>query len=196
MILGFIAWIGIVAVSLFLIKEPEDLCLLPDGVKSDSRQKEHRDNEKNRKPDEISLDRAYRMNQFWLLGFTWLLLSLSLHMIFVHAIPYAVGTGISAMEAAYILSIMGIANIPGRLLIGKISDIFGRKTLGITCALIQFGSLLWLMGSDQLWMLYSFAVIYGFLWGGVGAIVTAFIGDIFGTRRLGIIMGLMSGNWP
>jgi OFA family oxalate/formate antiporter-like MFS transporter len=194
-ILGFIAGIGIVAVSLFLVKEPEELGLLPDGVRSDSRQKEHHDAEKNRKHDEISLGQAYRMNQFWLLGVTWLFLSLSLHMIFVHVISYAVGAGVSAMKAAYILSLMGMANIPGRLLIGKISDLFGRKTLGIICALIQFGSLLWLMWSDQLWMLYSFAIIYGFLWGGVGVVITAFIGDIFGTRRLGIIMGLMSGGW-
>ncbi len=194
-ILGCIAWIGIVAVSLFLVKEPEDLGLLPDGEKFDLQQREHPDKAETRNSDEMTLGLAYRMNQFWFLGFTWLCLSLSLHMIFVHVIPYTVGTGISAMEAAYILSIMGMANIPGRLLIGKTSDLFGRKTLGITCALIQFGSLLWLMGSDQLWMLYSFAIIYGFLWGGVGAIVTAFIGDIFGTRRLGIIMGVMSGGW-
>ncbi|MBN1627091.1 MAG: MFS transporter [Deltaproteobacteria bacterium] len=194
-VLGGIAWIGIVAASLFLVKEPGDLALFPDGVKAGSRQEEYQKKDVNNQTHGISLGRALRMNQFWFLGFIWLSLSLSLHMIFVHVIPYAVGTGISPMEASYILSLMGISNIPGRLLIGKISDIFGRKSLGIICALIQFGSLLWLMGSSQLWMLYIFAIVYGFLWGGVGAIITAVIGDIFGTGRLGIIMGMISGGW-
>ncbi len=194
-ILGIIAWAGIVAVSLLLVKEPEDLGLFPDGAKSVALRPDRPKNHGNDLALDITLGRAFGMSQFWLLGSTWLFLSLSLHMIFVHAIPYAVGTGVSPMDAAYILSLMGISNIPGRLLIGKFSDTFGRKTLGITCALIQFGSLVWLMWSVQLWMLYAFAVVYGFLWGGAGVIITAFIGDIFGTRWLGLIMGMMSGWW-
>ncbi len=194
-VLGLISLVGIVAISLFLVRDPADMGLLPDGVIAVPRQETPlRKNRENQSPD-ISLGQACRMSQFWLLGFIWLFLSLSLHMIFVHIVPYAVGMGISPMNAAYIISLMGIANIPGRLVIGRISDIFGRKALGITCAFIQFGSLLWLMGSFNLWMLYAFAAIYGFLWGGVGAIITAFIGDIFGTRNLGIIMGMMSGGW-
>ena len=193
--LGIIAWVGMVALSLFLIKEPRDLGLFPDGVKSGSWQEDHERKAGINPINDISLGRAWKMKPFWLLGLSWLFLSLSLHMIFVHVIPYAVGTGNSPMKASYILSLMGISNIPGRLIIGRISDIFGRKSLGILCTLIQFGSLIWLMGSSQLWMLYIFAVVYGFLWGGAGAIVTAFIGDIFGTGRLGVIMGMMSGGW-
>ena len=194
-VLGIVSWAAMVAVSFFLVKGPEDLGLLPDGAKSEASQREHQKDPWNNQTEDISLGRACRMKPFWLLGLTWLFLSLSLHMIFVHIIPYAVGTGLSSMEAAYILSLMGFSNIPGRLLIGRFSDMFGRKTLGITCALVQFGSMLWLMGSGSLWMIYTFAVVYGFLWGGAGVIITAFIGDIFGTRMLGVIMGMMSAGW-
>jgi MFS family permease len=44
-------------------------------------------------------------------------------------------------------------------------------------------------------MLYIFAIAYGFLWGGSGAVITALIGDVFGTRRIGAIMGIMSAGW-
>ncbi|MCF8095946.1 MAG: MFS transporter [Desulfobacteraceae bacterium] len=195
MILGIIAGAGIIILSLFLVKEPSDLGLFPDGVKPDLRKNKHLKNNPNPPAAGISLGMAWKMKQFWFLGIVWLLLSLSLHMIFVHSIPYATGMGVSPIEASYILSLLGISNIPGRLVIGKISDIFGRGNLGIFCLLIQFASLLWLLASSQLWMLYTFAVIYGFLWGGAGVIITSLIGDIFGTSQLGVIMGILSGGW-
>ncbi len=194
-VLGFISWIGIVVVSLLLKKDPRDMGALPDGDKSDPQLRDSPKNEGKVQAVGLSLGQASRMNQFWLLGFTWLFLSLSLHMILVHVVPYAVDTGISPMDAAFIISLMGLANIPGRLGVGKISDILGRKALGVTCALIQFGALLWLMWVNQLWMLYAFAIAYGFLWGGSGTIITTLIGDIFGTGSLGVIMGMITAGW-
>ncbi len=84
--------------------------------------------------------------------------------------------GISPMDASVILSLMGAANIPGRVVVGKVSDTIGRKTLGIACILVLSGSLLWLMWAHELWMLYTFAIAFGFLWGGTGTITTSLIG--------------------
>ena len=44
-------------------------------------------------------------------------------------------------------------------------------------------------------MLYIFAIAYGFLWGGSGTIITSLIGDVFGMRSLGAIMGVMTAGW-
>ena len=193
--LGCISWIGMVAVSLLLTKDPRDIGLLPDGAGADPRKGDIPKKEGNFQAVDIPLGQASRMNSFWFLGFSWVFLSLSLHMIFVHIVPYAVDTGISPMDAAYILSLMGLATMPGRIVVGRLSDMMGRKALGVACVLIQFGGLLWLMWSRQLWMINAFAIAYGFLWGGSGTIITAIIGDIFGTRSLGPIMGIMSGAW-
>ncbi|MCK5267328.1 MAG: MFS transporter, partial [Spirochaetes bacterium] len=194
-VLGVISWIGIVAVSLPLRKDPQDIGLLPDGVKVEPPQTDTHKKEGNVQPTAFSLGQAFRMNQFWLLGFSWVFFSLSLHMIFVHIVAYAVDMGTSQMDAAFILSMIGLANIPGRLLVGKLSDNMGRKALGVVCNFIQFVALLWLMWADQLWMLYTFALVFGFMWGGSGTVITALIGDIFGTRSLGPIMGMMSAGW-
>jgi MFS family permease len=194
-VLGVISLIGIVAVSFPLRKNPQDIGLLPDGDKAQPPQNDIQKKEGDVQPADFSLGQAIRMNQFWLLGFSWVFFSLSLHMIFVHIVAYAVDIGISPMDAAFILSLIGLASIPGRLLVGKLSDVMGRKALGVTCNLIQFGALLWLMWVDQLWMLYAFALFFGFMWGGSGIVITALIGDIFGTRSLGAIMGVMSAGW-
>lgn len=194
-VLGLVAFIVMITAALFFRKDPRDMGLLPDGAKSDTLPYIPRNQGDEIRSTDLSLAKASKMIQFWLLGFTWLFMSLSLHLIFVHVVPYAVDKGHSPMDAAFILSLIGLANIPGRLVIGGLSDNMGRKTLGIVCAFIQFGTLLWLIGATPLWMFYAFGVAYGFLWGGALTIITALIGDLFGTRSLGVIMGAMSGGW-
>ena len=41
----------------------------------------------------------------------------------------------------------------------------------------------------------GFAVVFGFLWGGSGTIITSLVGDTFGTRNLGAIMGFITAGW-
>jgi MFS family permease len=190
-VLGFITWIGIGAMSLLLRQDPRELGLLPDGDQSKPLQGNVTEKAGEVPRVDFSLGQAYRLSQFWLLGFSWLLLSLSFHLIFVHIVPYAVDKGISPMDASFILSLIGVANVLGRLVLGKLSDTVGRKPLAIIGALIQAGALLWLMWANRLWMLYVFAIPFGFTFGGSSAMITALIGDIFGTRSLGAIMGIL-----
>ena len=194
-VLGLVSWVVMASMSLLLRKDPVDMGLSPDGVKSGLRQTDTQTKQGRAGQADYTVVQASKMSQFWLLGLTWVFISLSLHLIFVHAVPYAVDMGIPPMDAAVTLSLIGAANIPGRLVIGKISDTLDRKALGVACALVQTGTLLWLMWANGLWMLYTFAIVYGFLWGGSGAVITALISDVFGTRSLGAIMGMMAAGW-
>ena len=125
-VLGVISWIGIVAVSLPLKKDPQDIGLLPDGVKVEPPQRDVQNTKEDVQPAAFTLGQALKINQFWLLEFAWVFFSLSLHMVLVHIVAYAVDMGISRMDAAVILSLIGLANIPGRMVVGKLSDIMGR----------------------------------------------------------------------
>ena len=44
-------------------------------------------------------------------------------------------------------------------------------------------------------MLYVFGVVFGFCYGGISPAVTALIGDIFGLRNIGIIMGAINAGF-
>ena len=44
-------------------------------------------------------------------------------------------------------------------------------------------------------MFYVFAVIYGFGYGGLDTPVAALLGDVFGLRNLGMIMGTLVIGW-
>jgi OFA family oxalate/formate antiporter-like MFS transporter len=194
-VMGFISWISMVALSTLLRKDPQDIGCLPDAGESGLLKGVSSRKEDDPGPTDLTLIQACGMHQFWLLGFAWLFISLSLHMIFIHIVPYAVGMGISPMDAAFILSLAGLANTIGRLVLGRLSDVMGRKALGIICLLVQFGVVLALIWVSRLWMLYLFSIAFGFLWGGSGTIVTVLIVDIFGTRSLGAIMGMLSAGW-
>ncbi len=194
-VMGLIAWLVISSMCLILKKDPGDMGLLPDGVKSEAAQPGPQKKESKAQLTGPSLLQASRTSNFWFLGLIWLLLSLDVHLVFVHVVSYAVDMGNSLMDAAIILTLIGGTTIPGRLLVGRVSDTIGRKAPAIACAILQVGALLWLMWAQELWMLYVFAIAFGFLWGGLGVLTTALIGDVFGMRSIGAIMGMMSAGW-
>ncbi len=129
------------------------------------------------------------------MGFVWLLFSMCLYMILTHIVPHGTDIGIPTMKAATILSVIGAMSIPGRLLVGKISDNSDRKAISIICALFLTGAMIWLIYSKALWMFYLFALVFGFFYGGLTTSVTALIGDIFGQRSIGIILGALEVGW-
>jgi MFS family permease len=194
-VVGCISWIIMVSASVWLKKDPRDMNLFPDGAQADSKNNTGAKETVQKPTLHFTTAQVFRMSQFWLLVLSWLFLSQSLHMIYIHVVPYAVDSGIAPLDAAFILSVLGIANIPGRLVLGRLSDTIGRKALGVTCGLLHSATLLWLMKSNQLWMMYAFAVIFGLLWGGSGTIITSLVGDTFGTSNLGPIMGIITAGW-
>jgi MFS family permease len=90
---------------------------------------------------------------------------------------------------------MGAVTIPSRILIGMASDKVGKKRIGIVCALLHTVAMLWLIGATDVWMFYLFAVIYGIGYGGIDPPIVALIGDVFGLRRVGVIMGSLIVGW-
>lgn len=78
---------------------------------------------------------------------------------------------------------------------GRLSDIKGSKYASIIYALIMVAAMLWLIWASNLWMLYVFAVPFGFCFGASSPLVAILIGDAFGTRYLGTILGVLDTGW-
>jgi MFS family permease len=112
-----------------------------------------------------------------------------------HVVPRAQDVGITPVEAAGIVGLVGAVTIPFRIGIGMAADRIGRKKAGVICALIHTVAMLWLISADELWMFYLFAVIYGIGYGGLDPPIVALIGDVFGLRRVGVIMGSLIVGW-
>jgi len=195
-VMGMIAWGLIIPMALLLRKEPSEMGLLPYGAESNGTKIGGSNGvQGSTRPTGFSLSHAFQTRNFWCLGFAWLLSPLCMYMVMTHIVPHGTDVGISAMEAATILSLIGAMNIPGRLLMGRISDSLGRKATAVTCPLFLAGAIISLIYSKDLWMFYLFAVVFGFFFGGLSTVTTAMIGDTFGLRSIGIIMGTFSAGW-
>jgi len=190
-VIGLIAGLVVISLSMLLRKDPSEIGLLPDGVKATPGKIAVPDKKDDAKPVSFSLNQAFRTRSFWALSVVWLSFSMCLHLLLTHIVPHATDVGISAAEAAIILGLIGGISIPGRLMMGWVSDRIGRKVSAITCALIQCGAMVWLAWAQDLWMFYLFAIVYGFAYGGFDSPVTAMIGDIFGLRSIGVIIGVL-----
>ncbi len=196
-IVGLIAWLVMIPSSRLLRKDPSEIRALPDGTKSVSSETGMEDErrEGDTQLTGFSLSQASKTGSFWLLGAIWLLYAFCYLLMITHIVPHATDMGIPDMEAATILSLIGGSNVAGRLLMGRVSDSMGRKATSIICAIVVAGAMIWLIWSRDLWMLYLFGVVCGFSFGGLDPCITALIGDTFGLRSIGVIMGTLSVAW-
>jgi len=193
-IMGLIAWLTVIPLSRLLRKDPYEIGALPDGVKSDSIDRclsKSINEEDDNQPIDFSPVQAFRTRSFWLIMFIWLFYASCLFLVFTHLVPHATDIGFSAGEAATVLSLIGGSAIAGRVLMGIASDRIGSKLTAIICSLVQAGALLWLIWAQDLWMLYLFALVYGFAYSGMSPSMAALIGGTFGLRRLGTILGIL-----
>lgn len=193
-VLGLIVGLVIAPLSMLLKKEPAEMGMLPDGEIVPPHSTAGA-NSRDLHPPGVSLAQALRTGNFWFFGIVWLLFSLCIHFVYTHIVPYATDMGISPVEAAAVLGLIGGITILGRLVMGVISDRAGRKASAVICGLLQVGAMIWLGWARELWMFYLFAIVYGFASGGFDIPITALIGDIFGLQSLGEIMGALIIGW-
>lgn len=195
-LLGLLAWLVICSLSLLVKKDPSDIEALPDGAKAGPVETVvHGNMDVRLSPPGFSIGQALRTRSFWFLGISWVLWSACMHLVFTHIVPYATDTGISSVEASGILGLIGLVSIPARLIAGVVSDRIGRKVSAVVCALLQVAAMIWLIWSQETWMLYVFATVYGLGYGGFDPPTVALVGDTFGVRNIGMMMGVLGFGW-
>ena len=168
----------------FLRRDPNQVGQLPDG-ESEVKQGGVVSEAKG-----FSLQEALRTRQFWMLCVAFLFFGFCMHATVVHIVIHATGLGISMADAAKILVVIGGLNIVGRLLVGVSSDRVGNK-LGLIVVFIMLSvAVFWLQFAKELWMLYLFAVIFGFANGGVIVSMSSVGAELFGLRAHGVILGI------
>jgi MFS family permease len=190
LIIAIVAWVIVIASGLLMRKQPvrARAMSLPDMTKNQSI---------NIPPPavrfpEISLRNVLRTKDFWLMFSTWFLYSLCSYLVTTHIVPHGRDLGLSALTAASLLSILGGVSVVGRVLMGRASDSVGRKWMLVAGAIVQAAALLLLAYATSEWLLFLFAVTYGFVRGGIDVCVGALIAERFGLRRIGLIMGILS----
>jgi MFS family permease len=107
-----------------------------------------------------------------------------------HLVPYATDVGISATASAAAIGLFGGFSIPGRIMSGYLSDRIPWQRI-LAFSLFGMASfILWLLFLKGMWMLYCFAFFYGICHGSRVASYLGILGEFFGMRSLGELIGI------
>lgn len=189
-ILGLAVFAVLFFMSFFLVGHPEKMGLHPDGGREQSRTRPAGPVSRNIVREvNWSAAEAIRTRSFWVLTALYFLTWLFVFVPLVHLVVFSIDIGLGQKSALIAIGVLGAGSTLGRLVMGYISDRIGRRpALAINLGL-QVLSWFWIMGTGTNWMLFAFAAMFGFSYGGVSALFPAIVGDYFGRLRAGSIIG-------
>ncbi len=130
--------------------------------------------------------------RFWLYFTMIICFGYSVFSVMVHAAPHAMELGFSPARAARILAIIGGFSIAGKLLLGRLADVFGSRTIFLVGLILMAGALMLLVGARSAWALYFFAALFGIAYGGGVTAESPLVAFLFGLKEHGAILGLIS----
>lgn len=190
-LLGLFGATVIALCAAFIVRDPEQMQLHPDGDEPDDAPAPELSQQPLLPVEEWTLAEARRTSTFWLLNLIFTMTWLVVFFPMIHLVPFALDLGLPQLQAALTVSAIGIAGFAGRLAMGPLSDHVGRKpTLGF-CLLLQALAFLGFVLSTGVVSLYTAAAVFGFSYGGVTTLFPAIVGDYFGRLAVGAIVGFI-----
>ena len=187
--LGLLVWIVCVPACLVAMRNPDTAKIRThEGGESDLSASSNPGDEAH----EFTLMEAIRTAPFWILFSVFALCIFCLGLTLTHLVPYAQDTGLSAIAAAGLLSVIGTCSITGRISSGMISDRIGARPVLFVCMTLQGLMMLWLIRADVLWMFYLFSALFGVAYGGNLVLIPKMTSSIFGVKSMGAIFGGLS----
>ncbi len=129
--------------------------------------------------------RVLRMEGFWTLSFINFFCCICHSIPLVHVVAFAESSGLSAFAAAWVLSLLSLSSIVGRIVWGVFADRNGvRLTLFLTL-FIQGALVLWLVNTQDPIIFFLYAIVWGFGFGGVNTQYGVVARELYGSRYFG-----------
>jgi MFS family permease len=183
-VIGIISLFLIVLLSQFLKRNPAESA---ERINEKDRMKER---SMNLPVGKFTLNQAIHTSQFWMVFIMFLGFGFYVQTIMIHIVIYAKNLEPLLANPAFILTIIGALSITGRVLMGASGDRIGNRAVAVIgFSLMVFGACLLMV--FKIWTLYLFGAIFGFAYGGLVAIQSPLIADLFGLRSHGSILGII-----
>lgn len=181
-----IALAGLAAAAA-LRSRPEELGLHPDGIPPGRAKAAGQTGHGL----DVGLGQAARQARFWWYFAAIFFGSIGLFLALIHINPLARQQGLPAAQANLLIGLIGVGNVLGRLVLGRLGDRMGplRFLLVLTASLALLCGL-WSM-AQGFTALAGFALAFGAVNGGCIALYPAVAATWFGTRSLGAILGAL-----
>ena len=143
-----------------------------------------------RKTDDYTFGQAIRSSKFWCIFFIVFFINGAWNIVTPMIYDLGLSRGLTPETAALALSLTGIANTAGRIIMATLSDRIGRtKTIAILSLMTAAASLLLIRVSGIGYIAIICAL--AFAYGGPSSINAAFTTDCFGTKHCAGIYGVI-----
>lgn len=137
----------------------------------------------------ISIRSVVRRPQFIVLAAVFFLCCAAHSGPIFHTVSYAMLCGASAIAAASIYSVEGVAGLFGRLLFGVLADRIGVKRVIVGGLLLQAAGIYTYIYVGELTQFYLLAMVLGLAYGGVMPLYAVLARDYFSPRVMGTVLG-------
>ncbi|MBW2412339.1 MAG: MFS transporter [Deltaproteobacteria bacterium] len=141
-----------------------------------------------------TLQKAIKTRRFWLVCLAaFSMWGITQHIMVAHHVAFATDLGYSKIYASSVLSLFGIAFAFGSLA-ASVSDRIGRELTMTLSAIVGISGIVVLMlmkSSSDAWMLYYYAIAFGFGNGLSAPTIPAITTDIFQGPRVGSAIGFV-----
>ncbi|MBI1846823.1 MAG: MFS transporter [Candidatus Rokubacteria bacterium] len=170
-------------IALVMRPDPESLGLHPDGARVPAPEPAG--------AAPIPVGRAMRTSAFWLIAGTFMAVWIPVFIPLVHMVVFARDLGFSALAGAAALSALGVGSTVGRIAMGALSDVLGRKPAVMIAMAVQVVGFVAFTRAGTLPALYTAAFIYGFGYAAISTLFAPTIADFFGRARAGTLVGVL-----
>lgn len=145
---------------------------------------------------QLSAKEAIRTRRFWYLWIMFFInISCGIAIISVASPMAQEYAGLSVVAAATMVGVMGLFNGGGRIGWASLSDRIGRPAIFTIFFSLQIVAFILLPNIENAFLFQLLIFLVLSCYGGGFATIPAFIGDIFGTKELGVIFGYILTAW-
>jgi OFA family oxalate/formate antiporter-like MFS transporter len=171
--------LGIGTSAAFLVRFPKaDLQHQPNAAKSMA-------------VNYLSLNQTMHLKSFWYLWSVWALAGASGISMIVLSASFGQFKGYDVTQYVVILTSFNILNGLGRLVCGRLADIYSKRRIMMTVFLMAAVAYICLPFADHLYLISFFACFVGLAFGVLFTISAPLVSQVFGLENFGRIFGLV-----
>jgi MFS family permease len=179
LLLGDLAWLVVIPVSLLIRNAPADLGMAAMGVTTSAAHRERH----------FSTREVLSSPQFWAIAVTHFACCAAHSGPIFHMVTNAIDQGVARMAAASVFGVSGLASIIGRVGTGALADRFGARRTLIAGLAIQAASVFLYLFTRDLLAFLVLGVVFGVVYGGVMPLYALVTREYFGEKVMGSAYG-------
>jgi len=165
--------------ALVIRRRPEDLGLQPDGSPAPP--------VGTTSMAGVGLGAALTTLPFWTLTISFAFGIMAHSVILAHQVAYLIGRGFAPVVAASVAGLLGIASLPGRYLLNRLSERVSPQALLASCYLAQAAGVSLLALADHAILVWAYVAVYGAAFGAISPLRASTMADHFGRWSYGAI---------